>query len=362
MRLFLPSLFAVCAPIAVVPATRRNLAAVLLAPWVLLAIVAMRPPQGTDVVPGEPVVPGGYGSVTVDDFGWGEGGPQSSWYEGPAFYVQQGAFGLGIERVELPLKGSVTLPTGALSGIGLASYSMGTDFRVIDRFGLADPLTAHFRLRESDPPYNSRPGHQKPLPTVWLLARVTPPGSDPDPALIAPPGPQLIPTTSGAEFREQLAWARAALRCPGIRDMLNAAYDELVGRTRLAQRAPLVRKHATPDPSGSGGGLPRVLRVRHATGGERRLGRVAARSAGRVRRCADEVVLHVRIGRLQRDDVPSGAVDERAGVVLRVDGPEQRVFGVEVLERLDPADEVRAGRARRTRPISPWPPSVTSSM
>ena len=217
----------------------------------LLAVVAMRPSQGTDVVPGEPVVPGGYGSVTVDDFGWGEGGPRSSWYEGPAFYVQQGAFGLGIERVELPLKGSVTLPTGALSGIGLASYSMGTDFRVIDRFGLADPLTAHFRLRESDPPYNSRPGHQKPLPTVWLLARVTPPDSDPDPALIAPPGPQLIPTTSGAEFREQLAWARAALRCPGIRDMLNAAYDGLsVGRAwhNVLHSFESTRLRIPPDP------------------------------------------------------------------------------------------------------------------
>ena len=35
---------------------------------------------------------------------------------------------------------------------------------------------------------------------------------------------------------------------------------------------------------------------------------------------------------------------ERAGVASAVDGPEQRMFGVEVLERLDPADEVRAGR------------------
>jgi hypothetical protein len=107
---------------------------------------------------------------------------------------------------------------------------------VLDRLGLADSFTAHLGREPSLQPELPRfPGHEKPLPSPWLAARVTPAGDRPDPADFPPffQNP-LIPATTGGEFQEQVAWARAALECDDIADLLDSAEGSLSARGFLA--------------------------------------------------------------------------------------------------------------------------------
>src|SRR5690606_15740093 len=85
-RLLLPGCFALCAPVAVIPATRRHIAALAVAAWALAAVVAFRPAQwGPDGRFANLVaLPRPSGRVTIDDYGWGDGGPRRNWYQGPA--------------------------------------------------------------------------------------------------------------------------------------------------------------------------------------------------------------------------------------------------------------------------------------
>jgi arabinofuranosyltransferase len=222
-RLFLPSLFAVCAPVAVVPATRRHLAALLIAPWVVTAVLILRPPQTGSAG----FFPRLAGHITVDDFGWGTDGPRRHWYTGPAFYFQARAFDPNFRRSDLPLNESVATPSLALLGIGVASYALGPDFAVVDVFGLADPFASHLISTPSRSPFPRLPGHEKPMPAAWLAARITRASGDPDPDDFPEVGDPLIPVTSGKRFRVQVAWARAALRCPEIRRLVDAADERL---------------------------------------------------------------------------------------------------------------------------------------
>jgi arabinofuranosyltransferase len=217
-RLFLPALFAVCTPVAVVAANRRHLAALLIAPWVLAAVTALRPLQVQ--VPGI-FFPRAAGHVTVDDFGLA---PHRRWYIGPAFYSQIRAFNPNYRRLEAPLKADVPVPAVALFGVGVSSYALGLDFNVVDIFGLADPLASHLISTPSPSSIPRLPGHEKPLPSVWLAARVTRDGAETGPDDFPNVDSPLIPATSGKEFLERVAWARAALRCPKI-DGLMAAVE-----------------------------------------------------------------------------------------------------------------------------------------
>jgi arabinofuranosyltransferase len=221
-RLFLPALFAVCAPVAVVAATRRHLAALLIAPWVLVAVLAFRPPEGgrsasfTEII----LFPRATGEVTVDDF---DLSPRQHWYSGRFFYVSPSGSSSDYRRLDAPLKADVAVPAVALYSVGLRSYALGPDFNVIDVFGLADPLGSHFI---STPPLiflQRRPGHEKPMPSVWFAARVTPAGTETGPDELPNFSSPLIPVTHGKEFHTQVAWARAALRCPEIRGLMAAA-------------------------------------------------------------------------------------------------------------------------------------------
>jgi len=216
-RLLLPALFAVCAPVAVVTVNRRHLAAVLVAPWVVAAVLVLRPPQ-TGIF-----FPRTFDQVTVDDFGWGTHGPHRHWYTGRAFYFQARAFDPNYRRLDAPLSQGVALPAVALLGIGVASYALGPNFEIVDVFGLADPFASHLISTPSHSLFPRVPGHEKPMPSVWLAARVTGHGANVGPEDFPDVGDPLIPVTRGIEFREQVAWARAALRCPEIRGMLDAA-------------------------------------------------------------------------------------------------------------------------------------------
>ena len=137
-RLFLPGLFALCAPVAVIPATRRHLAAVVIAPWAAIAIVAFRPLQYDVQLTNLTVLPEPNRRVTTDDYGWGRDGPGRGWYEGPDVYVQE-VF-TKFRRADIEVREDLDLPIGLFSGVGLASYAMGPDFYTLDGLGLAHAL------------------------------------------------------------------------------------------------------------------------------------------------------------------------------------------------------------------------------
>ena len=105
----------------------------------------------------------------------------------------------------------------ATARIGDAPYELGPGVQILDLLGLADPLTAHLQLAHR----GQFTGHEKPLPTPWVVALLTAPGSSTDadrrpsdlPAQSYTP---LIPEVTGRALAIQTAWARAALSCPAI--------------------------------------------------------------------------------------------------------------------------------------------------
>jgi arabinofuranosyltransferase len=225
-RLFLPPAFALCAPVAVIAATRRHLAALLLAPWALAAVLFLRPPQ---IDRRFPVVHGIFfpratsgGAVTIDDQALGGNSPRNNLPNARGFYVE---VPLGFyRRIDVPLKHTVDLPAVALFTVGARGYALGPEFNIVDVFGLADPLGSHFT---STPSKTWLAGHDKPMPSVWLAALITPRGSETRPDDFPSAESPLIPITTGEEFLTQVAWARAALRCPDIRGLLDAAHKPL---------------------------------------------------------------------------------------------------------------------------------------
>ena len=222
-RLFLPALFAVCAPVAVIPVTRRHLAAIVIAPWAVIAVVALRPLQYEAPLTNGVVLPAQRGLVTTGDRGWPEDGQPPAWYTGPHVYLQERF--VAYSRTEIEVRDDLDLPIGLFSGVGLVSYAMGPEFYTLDGLGLGHTLAAHLELQAfAEPPLiPPLPGHEKPLPAPWVAALITPPGSTPDPSQFPSMGTQMLGPLSGDEFQEKVAWARAALRCDEIDQLLDAA-------------------------------------------------------------------------------------------------------------------------------------------
>jgi arabinofuranosyltransferase len=125
----------------------------------------------------------------------------------------------GQTKLQVPPAPGLHEPTVASWGVGIGSYALGTDLQVVDMLGLADPLDGRFKLVR-----RGLPGHEKPMPPAWTAARITAAGSElriidfPPPPLAVP----LVPwPRDDAAFNEEVAYARAAMRCPAIRDLLD---------------------------------------------------------------------------------------------------------------------------------------------
>jgi arabinofuranosyltransferase len=270
-RMFLPALFALCAPVAAVPVARRHVAGIVVAVWALLAVASLRPDQhkGDDWLANGFLAPREFGNVTTDDHGWGASGPYRAWYRGPAYYYEAGIH--RYPQAAMVLRTELDLPFGAFWGVGVSGYALGPDFHVLDQMGLADSFAAHLRREPSLHPVLPRfPGHEKPMPTPWLAARVTPAGSTPDPANFPPfYANPLIPATTGAAFQEQVAWARAALRCDDLAGLLASAEEPLSARrfvTNLLRSAEQTWLRIPADPEDAyhrfcGAGTPLEVRV-----------------------------------------------------------------------------------------------------
>ncbi len=200
-RLLLPSLFLLVAPIAIVPATRQFLGALLVVPWSLVVLIGVRSVYDRPSV----LSPTRTNQVTTEDFGKVYGTPQRSWFTGAGAYFAP---------VKLPGRSARSSPVVASYGIGVIGYALGTKVYVLDLFGLGDQFGSHLQLER-----RGAVAHEKPLPAPWIAARLVAPGS--------PVTEREFPTARfsapldhpGHEpFAARVRDARRALRCPELAD------------------------------------------------------------------------------------------------------------------------------------------------
>ncbi|HUF83051.1 MAG TPA: hypothetical protein VMQ81_00515, partial [Acidimicrobiia bacterium] len=210
-RLLLPAFFALVAPVAVVPLRREYALSLLVLPWCLVGLLFLRA-DADDV--------GAFGTgeqnlVTLADFGWEPGGPQRTWFDGSGVYYTTTK--LDAETVD-GRDAEV-----ASYGLGVIGYSLGPDVYVLDLLGLGDPFTSHLELSR-----RGLIGHEKPLPAPWIVARLTPPGTElsagdfPFPTRF---GARPLDDPDGVPFAERVDRARQALACAEIERFL-ASYTE----------------------------------------------------------------------------------------------------------------------------------------
>jgi arabinofuranosyltransferase len=218
-RLLLPSLFALAAPVAVVPLRRAYAASLLVVPWAIVALLFLR----TDA--DRPVIVGGKvheNPITLDDVGWDKGAPALGWLQGDGVYFSQKK--LAAE----PVAGRRLAV--ASYGLGIPSYALGPDTYVLDLLGLGDQFTSHLELER-----RGLIGHEKPLPAPWIVARLTRPGASLSASDFKFPGvlygARRLDKPRGIPFEQRVTIARASLNCPELRDFVRSYSAPLtVGR------------------------------------------------------------------------------------------------------------------------------------
>lgn len=218
-RLLVPSVFAILAPIAVVPFARRYFIALAILPWAIVALVALRAPGDEP----QAFTDNTRNAVTLENFGWGPESANVALYDAPGVYY-------GDEQ--LPARPKPDGPDRELAafGIGIVSYAL-EDLYVLDLLGLADPFTSHLQLDE-----RALVAHEKPLPFPWIPARLT----APQPALSASyfPASDLFLATpiddpGGVSFKERTRTARRVLRCRRITEFMDTYTAPLTPRRFL---------------------------------------------------------------------------------------------------------------------------------
>lgn len=218
-RLLLPALFAILIPAAVVPLERRYAVGFLTVVWSAFALLVARPPAS--IFPFGEV--DGNGTVTAEQFGFFEGSPSTTWL-GDGLYMRA-TFAFPTRELAAEPAAGVPLPTLAQGAMGLEGFYFGPELKLFDLNGLATPLASHMELTR-----RGHPGHEKSLPTPWVAASLTAPGT---PAEVFDEiqaeraesstfyGP-LIPITTGDELAEEISWARAALECEPLAEFVAA--------------------------------------------------------------------------------------------------------------------------------------------
>ncbi|HUS65070.1 MAG TPA: hypothetical protein VMZ28_11030 [Kofleriaceae bacterium] len=271
-RLLMPALFAACAPVAVVPATRRYLAAAVIVAWAVVAGIWLRPPEvfvalfSTEtpfVLPTNQA-----GSITLEQTGWSRGGRSWGWFQGDGLYFLANPFTVDFHRIAAQPAPGVRLPTLVLYGIGLPGFAAGPRFDVFDLLGLADAVGGHFELRN-----RGFAGHEKSMPGPWVAARLAAAGTYPAASEFPSSGLSMIPLTTGRAFDEQVAWARAAWRCPAILELEQSTKAPLTaGRffSNVRRSFAHTRLRIPPDPEEAyhrlcGPGVPAEVRALRET-------------------------------------------------------------------------------------------------
>ncbi|MEJ7585717.1 MAG: hypothetical protein WKF43_16915, partial [Acidimicrobiales bacterium] len=232
-RLLLPALFALCAPVAVVPAAARYVASVAVVGWALVCAIGLRPPEAkTRQVYRDGIIftlPPGRGMITVAENGWGPDRPKRDRLSQPAIFVATTSFVPQYLRLDGPEPNDVRLPTVVTGGIGALSYGLGSDVTILDINGLADPLAGHLELVQ-----RGQPGHEKILPAPWVAARMTTSSARLREGDFPIRPNASTPPAQGMPFATQVAWARAALRCPAIADLERSTEGRLTPRRFLS--------------------------------------------------------------------------------------------------------------------------------
>lgn len=216
-RLLLPALFLVVAPVAAVPATRRFLGALLVAPWVLVTLVGLR---SVDDQP-RALGPNTINAITVEDFGMGPGGPQRAWFSGPGVYYFE---------TRLPGVSSGPKTAVATYGIGVPSYALGRDTYILDLLGLGDAFTSHLKLAR-----RGTVAHEKPLPLPWIPARLLRPGVQlHELDFVGPARFFALPLDDprGEPFAQRVEDARRVLHCPRVAEFVRT-YEGPLGPGRF---------------------------------------------------------------------------------------------------------------------------------
>ena len=217
-RLLLPALFALCAPVAVVPITKRYAASLAILGWALVCAIALRPPEMKTSLHYRGGIPysfpkGCCGHITLTALGWGKDSPRRTGFNDPAVYVSNTNVGYGSfdVRPHVAAAPGLHLPTIVTGGIGVLSYALGPRVSILDLNGLADPIAARLKLVR-----RGYPGHEKLLPAPWVAALVTADGTNPRPEDFPIKPSRSTPTDSDLPFDVQVQFARTALRCHAI--------------------------------------------------------------------------------------------------------------------------------------------------
>lgn len=267
-RLLMAPFFAACAPVAVVPLARRYAVALLVLPWALVCAISLRATDSGPWQTSPVIVVTGHGSLSAGPNDWGSSAAQARWLVPTATYLQEDPTKPPTRLTSAPAPGLAT-PTMATNWAGQGPYELGTSVRILDLLGLADPLAGHLQLSRE----GAFPSHEKPLPTPWLVALMTAPGSSPAqiatlqqerPVQYTP----LVPEVTGAALRIQTAWARAALACPTLHALEFGPDRQLTFRTFLSDLAhapSLTTVRVPPDPEAAyhrfcGPGTPDTVR------------------------------------------------------------------------------------------------------
>ena len=233
-RLLIAPFFAACAPVAAVPLARKYLVSLLVLPWALLCAFTFRTTDAGPWASPDFSYINGHGKLTPPYAVLGPGGRDPGWRPGSGVYVQFANPSTIAELHTAPAP-DIRVPVIATSWIGYEPYHLGTDVQILDLFGLADPLTAHLELEVR----GQISGHEKPLPTPWIAALLTADGSstaqlgrlqEERPRVFTP----ITPTVTGRDLALQTVWARAALGCPAIRDIVDSPSAPLTPGTFLA--------------------------------------------------------------------------------------------------------------------------------
>jgi arabinofuranosyltransferase len=191
-RMLLPALFAIMLPVAAVRlllsrrilsiATSVAIAGLLI--WTVIAATSLRTDLGPEIEEdtglvderafyversehSNPITLGDYASGNLRWLDYGLDARER---------VANGSHAVLIRGTEYPISNGLpeeirlVMPGG---NIGILGYAAGTSVHVVDRLGLADPIGARLELEE-----RRRPGHEKTLPMVWIVARFTTLGTD----------------------------------------------------------------------------------------------------------------------------------------------------------------------------------------
>jgi arabinofuranosyltransferase len=206
-RLLLPAIFAVFAPVAVVPWRREYTPALLVLPWAAIAIVALRSPLDRPEL-----WTGQRNPVSINDYGIIIGGAPPKWFDGHGTYVVFDKL-----RSE-PLEQRD--PAIAEYAVGAVGYAVGPDVYIQDFLGLGDALGARLQLDRR----GELVGHEKPLPPPWVVAKLTRPGGDVSESDFKPPIflIERIDDPAGEPFGRRVDDARQALACGDLRTLGDA--------------------------------------------------------------------------------------------------------------------------------------------